>query len=221
MTEPTVLARHDDLVAVSKPHGWVVHAAMPNEAFDVQEWCVRTLGAGFAPCHRLDRDTSGVALYAARPETRARVGKAFEAGAVEKEYLALVFGRAHAKGVIREPLAPDDGGAPQDAVTRYRVEELLGGFALLRVRPETGRKHQIRRHLAHVHLPVVGDPRHRPSRPVRVPAWPGRMFLHATRIGLPAGVVSDAPFVVECPLPPELLRCLEAIRAGTLSARRA
>lgn len=64
--------------------------------------------------------------------------------------------RAHAKGVVRTPLAPDDEGAPEDACTRYRTAALLGAFALLRVTLETGSKHQIRRHLQSVRLPVVG-----------------------------------------------------------------
>jgi 23S rRNA-/tRNA-specific pseudouridylate synthase len=207
---PTILANDGDLVALDKPVGWVVHAAMPDEPHDLRAWCAaeKALPPGLEPLHRLDRDTSGVVLYAASPRTRALLGKEFEAHRVEKTYLALVIGHAHRKGVIRTPLAPDDGGDPQPAVTRYRLVEALGGFSLLRVAIETGRKHQIRRHLHGLGLPLVGDERYRPSRRIRVPAFPGRLWLHAAKIALPDGRVFEAP------LPDELQRCLDALRAG-------
>ncbi len=209
-TDPTVLAVDADLVAIYKPPGWVVHAAMPGETKDLRAWCVLQpeLPRGLEPLHRLDRDTSGVVLYAANVSTRGQIGRWFMDGTVQKSYLALVIGRAHKKGVIRTPLTPDDGGAPQPAVSRYRLEETLGGFSLLRVTIETGRKHQIRRHLASIKLPVVGDPRHPPPSRVKVPAFPGRMWLHAARIALPDGRVFTAP------VPAELERCLVALRAG-------
>ena len=139
MTEPSILALQDDLVALDKPAGWVVHAAMRDERFDLRAWCAAnpTLPKGLEPLHRLDRDTSGVVLYAADPAVRAAIGAWFREGKIEKSYLALVQGHAHRKGVIRAQLAPDDGGAPQDAVTRYRLVEALGGFSLVRctIRP--------------------------------------------------------------------------------------
>ncbi|MDP2310568.1 MAG: RluA family pseudouridine synthase [Pseudomonadota bacterium] len=209
MSDPSVLSSDGDLVAVSKPTGWVVHAAMTDERYDLRAWLTAQpkLPKGLEPLHRLDRDTSGVVLYAASSITRARVGRYFMDGTVQKSYLALVQGHAHKKGVIRVPLHPDDGGAPQDAVTRYRLEEALGAFSLLRVTPETGRKHQIRRHLHGLGLSVVGDERYTPRKKLRVPAYPGRMFLHAARIELPDGQVFEAP------LPEELSKCLVALRS--------
>ncbi|MDP2311892.1 MAG: RluA family pseudouridine synthase [Pseudomonadota bacterium] len=209
MSDPTVLSSDGDLVAVSKPTGWVVHAAMADERYDLRAWLAAqpTLPKGLEPLHRLDRETSGVVLYAASAITRATVGRYFMDGTVHKSYLALVQGHAHKKGVIRVPLAPDDGGAPQEAITRYRLEEALGGFSLLRVTPETGRKHQIRRHLHGLGLSVVGDDRYVARKKLRIPAYPGRMFLHAARIELPDGRVFEAP------LPPELERCVVALRA--------
>lgn len=210
MTQPEILAVDGPLVALHKPAGWVVHAAMEGEKFDLRAWCAAQPGLprGLEPLHRLDRDTSGVVLYAADAGVRGDIGRAFMDGAVKKSYLALVVGHAHQKGVIRVPLAPDDGGEPQEAVTRYRLEEALGAFSLLRVRPETGRKHQIRRHLQGLGLPVVGDTRYPGKRPVRVPAFPHRLFLHAADVVLPDGRRFEAP------LPPELQRCLDALRAG-------
>lgn len=210
MSEPTVLRVDPDLVALDKPTGWVVHAAMAGEKYDLRAWCAARpeLPKGLEPLHRLDRETSGIVLYSADPAARARVGRWFMDGAVEKEYLALVQGHAHKKGVLRAQLAPDDGGAPQDAVTRYRLVEALGAFSLLRVAPETGRKHQIRRHLHGVGLAVVGDARYLPRRRLRVPAFPNRLFLHAARLRLPDGRA------LESPLPAALAACLDALRAG-------
>lgn len=207
MREPAILDDDGDLVVVAKPAGWVVYAARAGETQDLRAWLAGARpGRPPEPLHRLDRETSGLVLYARRAETRARWGEAFAAGRVEKTYLALVVGHAHSKGVIRTPLAPDHPGPPQPAVTRYRLLEALGGFSWIRVSPETGRKHQIRRHLAEIGLPVVGDARHG-RRGVRVPAFPGRLFLHAAALEL-----EGRRF--EAPLPEELERCLAAVRAG-------
>jgi 23S rRNA-/tRNA-specific pseudouridylate synthase len=215
-SEPRLLIVASDLVAVDKPAGWVVHAARAGETHDLRAWLAEAARRGVAPrglepVHRLDRETSGVVLYAADPAQRAALGKHFEAGAVRKTYLALVQGHAHAKGVIRTPVPRDDGGAPQEACTRYRLAEALGGFSLLRVSPESGRKHQIRVHLQSVGLAVVGDDRYPPAkgrRRLRVPAFPGRLFLHAARLELPDGRVFEAP------IPPELEACLTALRGA-------
>ena len=210
MSEPSVLTVTSDIVALDKPTGWVVHAAMAGETHDLRAWCASRpdLPKGLEPLHRLDRDTSGVVLYAADAGVRGQVGKWFMESKIEKQYLVLVQGHAHRKGVIRTPLVPDDGGAPQDARTRYRLEAALGAFSLLRVHPETGRKHQIRRHLRAIGLAVVGDDRYPAARPLRVPAFPGRLFLHAARITLPDGRVFESP------LPDDLARCVAALRAG-------
>lgn len=208
MSDPVLLADDGDLVAVDKPAGWVVHAAMEGERHDLRAWLAGQPGlpGGLEPLHRLDRETSGVVLFAASARTRAEIGRAFMDGAVQKTYLVLVQGHAHRKGVIRAPLAPDHPGPPQDAVTRYRLVEALGAFSLLRVHPETGRKHQIRRHLQGLGLAVVGDTRYPPARPLRVPAFPGRLCLHAAAVTLPDGRVFEAP------LPPDFAACVAALR---------
>lgn len=214
LEEPKVLAPVNpgpqDVVAIEKPAGWVVHAAMKREQFDVRAWLAKQPGLpkGLEPLHRLDRDTSGVCLWAADPAVRAKVGALFQESKVKKTYMALVFGRVHQKGVIRTPLAPDNGGDPQPAITRYRLAEALGGFSLLRISPETGRKHQIRRHLLEIRHPVVGDTRYPLKAKIRVPAYPGRLWLHCTRIELPDGQVFTSPL-------PELLeKHLEVLRVG-------
>jgi 23S rRNA pseudouridine1911/1915/1917 synthase len=123
--------------------------------------------------HRLDRETSGLVLIAKTPGAARELGKVWETRGVSKEYLAIVHGQvAPDQGIIDAPLGRDEhsrvaikdcvrpGGQP--AQTEFRVEKRFAGaggalFSLLRLHPLTGRKHQIRIHLAHLGHPIVGD----------------------------------------------------------------
>lgn len=209
--KPRLLAREEDgLLVFDKPAGWVVHAAEADETRELLSWAVQAGHAPpeVAPVHRLDRETSGVVLLSADPALRGALGRAFAVGEVHKTYRALVHGRTHRKGIVRRPLADARRGRPLEAVTRYRTLEWLGGFSLVEVRPETGRRHQIRRHLQMIGHPVVGDERYGPRRFRPVPAFPGRLWLHAARLALPDGRVFESS------LPPELESHLDALRAG-------
>ena len=145
-------------------------------------------------------------LCAAESATRAEISGWFARSEVRKIYLVLVQGHARRKGVIRRPLAAPRRRRPLESITRYRLVEPLGAFSLLRVVPATGRKHQVRRHLHGIGLPVVGDTRWRPAKLRRMPAWPGRLWLHAHKLVLPDGTELEAP------LPPELEANLVALR---------
>ncbi len=207
--QPRILASHGPVVAVFKPAGVMVHPGTDG-SLDLVTWLEHHPDAppGLVPVHRLDKDASGLVLCAGDPRDRAEASGWFQEGTIRKVYLALCQGHAHKKGVIRRSLADARRRKPLRAVTRYRLHEALGGFSLLRVEPETGRKHQIRRHLHGVGLPIVGDDRYRPKRLLRVPAFPGRLWLHAWKLVLPDGTEFEAP------LPPELERTLEALRVG-------
>jgi 23S rRNA-/tRNA-specific pseudouridylate synthase len=198
------------LLVVHKPAGMRVHPADDDGVPDLVAWLAAQPGLppGVAPAQRLDQGTSGLLLCGATGAQRALASDWLAEGLVEKTYLAVVHGRTREKGTLRRPLQDARRGRPLDAVTRYRTLEWLGGFSLLAVRIETGRKHQIRRHLHGIGHPVVGDERYRARRRVRVPGWPGRMWLHARVLVLPDGET------FEDPLPPELLRSLDAMRAG-------
>jgi tRNA pseudouridine32 synthase/23S rRNA pseudouridine746 synthase len=156
--------------------------------------------------HRLDRDTSGCLLLARNPKAAARFGRAFEAGEVEKVYLAVLDGvPADEEGLIDLPLGkvssveagwrmvprgPKDGGA-KAARTRWRVLRVEDDRTLVEFRPETGRTHQIRVHAASgLGAPVVGDP-------VYGRATPEGMLLHAMRLVVPRpgkpAIEADAP----------------------------
>ncbi|MEC8423413.1 MAG: RNA pseudouridine synthase, partial [Myxococcota bacterium] len=191
-----------------------VHPAGDDGVPDLLTW-LRTqagLPSGTAPVQRLDQGTSGLLLAGATPSARAAASAWLAEHRVEKTYLTVVHGRARKKGTLRRALPDGRRGRPLPAVTRYRTLEWLGGFSLLAVQIETGRKHQIRRHLHGIGHPVVGDPRYRRAGRRRVPGWAGRMWLHARVLVLPGGET------FEDPLPPSLLASLDAMRAGAADA---
>lgn len=206
--QPRILSVHDFVVAVHKPAGMPVHPANASRELDLVTWLANEPMAppGIAPVHRLDKDASGLVLCASDPADRAKVSGWFARSELQKIYLVLVHGHARKKGTIRRALRDARRRKPLQATTRYRLVETLGGFSLLRVRPETGRKHQIRRHLHGIGLPIVGDSEYRPKRFVPVPGFPGRLWLHAWKLVLPDGTELEAP------LPPELEANLAALR---------
>jgi 23S rRNA pseudouridine1911/1915/1917 synthase len=140
--------------------------------------------------HRLDRDTSGLLALARSDEAHRRLQDLVRERAFERTYLALVRGRPRSRsGRIEAAIGRDRGDptrvsldtdSPRDAVTNFEVEQAWPEFALLRVRLETGRMHQIRVHLAAVELPVVGDAVYGVRDPLL-----GRQFLHATELAFP------------------------------------
>jgi len=206
---PHVLAQRGGVIAIDKPAGMPVQIAQAGAALDLVTWARQQIGdPGLTRAHRVDLESSGVVLLSADRKALGALGAQFAEGQVEITYLALVFGRTHDKGIIRRPLADAPRARPVEAVTRYRTVERLGGFSLLAVRPATGRKHQIRRHLQGIGHPVVGDTRYGPPRFRPVPAFPGRLWLHAHRVRLPDG------WEVLSPLPASLEAHLEVLRAG-------
>lgn len=175
-----ILYRDEHLIAVHKPAGLLVHRSPIDRhetRFALQ--IVRDqIGQHVYPAHRLDKGTSGVLLFALDRDRARELGAQFESQAVSKAYLAVVRGYPDQEGLIEHALTRqyddyDSSGhqadAPaQEATTSYRrlatIEIPLcvdryptSRYALLELHPETGRRHQLRRHLKHIAHPIIGD----------------------------------------------------------------
>ena len=218
-----ILYADDDLIAVNKPAGLVVHAGAGNHTGTLVNALLHhfqslsNVGGDERPgiVHRLDRDTSGVLLVARTDAAHRNLAEQFASRTVEKTYIALVHGSiARDTGTIdtkiaRDPVRRtrmtarlDEGRA---AHTEYRVLRRLAKFTLLEVRIGTGRTHQIRVHLASIGHPVAGDRLYGAAE-----AGMGRFFLHAHRIRFNSPS-TGAPLTVEAPLAPALVAWLAGL----------
>jgi 23S rRNA pseudouridine1911/1915/1917 synthase len=208
----------EHLLVVDKPAGTVVHPSAGHSGGTlVQALLDRGIAGGDVPerpgiVHRLDRDTSGLLVVARSEEAYGRLQDLVRERLLERRYQALVRGRPRSRsGRIEAPIGRDrhdplrhslDTDTPRDAITHFEVERLLPRHALLAVRLETGRTHQIRVHLAAIDLPVVGDPLYGvPDQAL------GRQFLHANRLSFPHPFGGE-PVSAESPLPDELQAAL-------------
>ncbi|MBC8152653.1 MAG: pseudouridylate synthase [Bacteroidetes bacterium] len=172
-----VLHQSADLVAINKPHGLQVHRS--PMASDASEFAVQRLrdqlGQRVYPVHRLDRKTGGVLLFALTEAMNTTMQQQFADGAVAKTYLAIVRGYTNDEQAIDYPLRRDDGygesGVLQDAFTQLRTlqrtevplpfgKHTTSRYSLVELTPTTGRMHQLRKHMAHILHPIIGDRPH-------------------------------------------------------------
>jgi 23S rRNA pseudouridine1911/1915/1917 synthase len=202
-----ILYEDGRVVAINKAPGMAVHPGAGNPGGTVANALLFRYGAGLPPgraglVHRLDKDTSGVLVAARDSETLDYLAAQFRARTVQKCYAAIVCGVPKSEGWVDAPIARDPRdrkrfavapkGTGKPAQTRYRLLRSWGGFALLLVRPRTGRTHQIRVHLASIGCPVAGDPVY--GRPLS-----GGLMLHASSLGI---VLPDgSPALFKAPLP--------------------
>ncbi|HEX4338181.1 MAG TPA: pseudouridine synthase [Polyangiaceae bacterium] len=185
--------REESFVVVDKPSGMIVHRGLADDAMDVMRAVRNVVGSWVYPVHRLDRGTSGALVMALDPETAKRLGKAFEAGRVEKRYLALTRGRPE-DGEIDHPVPKAEDGPRVAAVTRVRCLGVAGRYALVEAVPLTGRMHQIRRHLKHVSCPIIGDVKYgkgEHNRHFRYTYGLHRLALHATELAFEHPVTGE------------------------------
>jgi 23S rRNA pseudouridine1911/1915/1917 synthase len=212
----------EHLLVVDKPAGLVVHPAPGHAtgtlvhgllAYDVAGGDEERPGI----VHRLDRHTSGLMVVARSPQVHEQLQSLLRRRELERRYSALVVGRPRSRrGRIEAPIGRDrrdpfrrslDTDAPRDAVTYFDLVELLPRHALLEVRLETGRTHQIRVHLAAIGLPVAGDAVY--GRPQELELE--RQFLHAGRLAFPHPITGDR-IETESPLPRDLEAALRRAR---------
>ena len=200
--EPYLLTSQDGLLLFYKPAGLPIHPGTPGVP-SFKEWLEIHVDPTVAPVHRLDAPVSGLVLCSGSKETRKSLSRLFEERVVKKTYLALVHGRTRRKGIIRKPLKDQRRQRNLDAVTRYTLKRWYERCSLVSVRPETGRKHQIRRHLHMIGHGIAGDKRYRTHQ--KLPLQVERLCLHALRIELPDGRA------FECPLANRFQSYLEAL----------
>jgi tRNA pseudouridine65 synthase len=212
-----ILYQDDALIAVNKPANLAVHRSKfvgPADEFLI-DLLREQVGDNVYLAHRLDRATSGVLLIARTKEVAAVLGEQFMQRTVHKQYLAVVRGWPEpAESLVDYPLpGARESGPRRDARTRYRrlatieVPIALGRYpqqryALVLAEPESGRFRQIRKHLAHIHHPVIGDCQHGRgdhNRLYKQHFGCHRMLLHAKRVSF-AHPVSSAPMQLQAPL---------------------
>ncbi len=203
------------LVVADKPSGLLVHRGWDNDD-DVAMFRVRdAIGEHVFPVHRLDRGTSGALLFARNPTIAALLSAAFEESKIEKRYLALVRGNPPDEGVIDYAIQKKEDGPRVPALTRYRVvsRSPVDRCSLVLALPETGRLHQIRRHLRHINHPLVGDVKHgsgKINRHYRETYDLHRLALHASYLAFDHPVTHQR-IEITCNLPSDLAAPFEAL----------
>ncbi|WP_435104866.1 pseudouridine synthase [Arhodomonas sp. AD133] len=217
---------HDDaLIAVHKPAGLLVHRTELDRERDVALQRVRDqIGRRVYPVHRLDRATSGVLVFALRPEVASALAADFRGRTLAKHYLAVVRGWTPESGVIERPLAKHKGGEKRAARSRYvrlATVELpipvdkwpAARYSLVLIALDTGRRHQIRRHMDGISHPLIGDTTHGSgphNRLFREHLDCHRMLLHAWRFGLRHPVSGEA-MTIAAPPPADFHRVCERL----------
>ena len=212
----SVLYADEHLVVADKPSGLLVHRGWDNDD-DVALFRVRDAMGGehVFPIHRLDRGTSGALLFARTREAAATLCKSFEEGRVEKRYLALVRGTAPDEGLIDYPIPKSEDGPRVPARTRFRSlgRSAVDRCSLVLAMPETGRLHQIRRHLRHVNHPLVGDVAYGSgaiNRHYRATYDLHRLALHACHLAFDHPV-TGARVAIDAPVPHDLASALDKL----------
>jgi len=225
-----ILHRDQFVLAIDKPAGVLTVPGRGENGPALSEE-VRAVAPEALPVHRLDRDTSGVVLFAANPEAHRALNTAFESRRAEKTYLALVQGDLAKTENVDLAIGEGRGGrmrgggkGARPAQTRIDPQERFGRYTLCECHPRTGRRHQIRVHLAAIGHPLAVDPPYGGRERLRVgDLWTGapdpdtlvldRTPLHAAalRIPHPSG---RGWLAVESPLPDDIARCLDLLRAA-------
>ncbi len=204
-----IIYQDDDLIAVNKPSGLLVHPSWiapkktPNLVYSLSRYF---RGAPVYTIHRLDRATSGVIVFAKNKETAQKMNQLFSERQVQKTYLCVTRGFTPEEGIIDYPLKPiydkkadpfaDPDKPAKEAVSAFKrlgTVELpipvgkypCARYSLVEVKPKTGRKHQIRRHMKHIFHPLIGDTNYgegRHNRLFREHLDSRRMLLMATEL---------------------------------------
>lgn len=204
----TLLFVDSHLVVADKPSGLLVHRGSANDD-DVALFRVRdAIGERVHAVHRLDRGTSGAVLFARNPTCASALSRAMSEGRVDKRYLALVRGAPPEEGLVDHPVPRSEDGPRVPARTRFRLVQKspVDRCSLVLAAPETGRFHQIRRHMKHATHPLIGDVNYGSgalNRHYRQEYGLHRLALHAWRLAFDHPVTGER-IVVDAPVPADL-----------------
>ena len=211
-------------VAINKPNGLLVHRTRIAE--EKKEFALQLLrdqlGFRLYPLHRLDRGTSGVLLFAKTPAAAAPLVQAFSERQPDKTYFAIVRGYAPDAGTINSPIRPDKDHLhkePQEALTHFQrlaTVELpipvgpyqTARYSLIKIKPETGRMHQIRKHFAHLRHYIIGDKKHgdwRHNRMFLDELGSSSLLLHAAALQF-VHPLTGAAIIIKAQVPENLNR---------------
>ena len=229
-----IIYQDDDILVINKPVGMVVHPAaghkdgtLQNALLYFDEHLNEVPRAGIV--HRLDKDTSGLLVVARNLKAHKNLVAQLQARTVHREYQAIVLGVMTSGGTVDEPIGRHARDRKRmavrldakQAITHYRVSERYRGHTRVKVNLETGRTHQIRVHMSHIHFPLVGDPVYggrlilpRGASDELKDALKSfkRQALHAAKLGLkhPA---TQQEMHWKAPLPEDMLHLIEVLRA--------
>lgn len=221
-----ILYQDEHLVAINKPHGLLVHRSEYSGVADTYAvQALKTqLGQKVHPCHRIDRKTGGVLLFALSREVNSIMQQQFAANLISKKYIAIVRGYTDDSGEIDYPLT-NDKGKIQESLTlfktlnRVELEIPFGKFntsrySLVEVFPQTGRMHQIRKHFAHIMHPIIGDRPHGCNKQNKFfkEKWNmNTMLLHASEIRFNCPITSKE-IKIKADIQSELKRMMDLFR---------
>ncbi len=222
-----VLYEDRNMIVINKPAGLVVHPAVGNETGTLVNallhHCTDLTGIGGEKrpgiVHRLDKDTSGVMVIAKNEMAMTELARQFKERETAKEYLTIVWGVPYGKrGTVettigRHPIHRKKMAANvrngREAVSHYEVLEAFGEAALVQIKIETGRTHQIRVHMAHIKCPVIGDTVYGRARTSSIKA--DRQMLHAAKLSLNHPKTGKR-MTFEAPLPNDMETLLKHLR---------
>ena len=192
-----IIYQDEHLAVINKPHGLLVHQS--PIARDAEEFALQLLrdqiGQNVWPAHRLDRKTGGLLLFSLSKEANALAQQLYRENQIKKKYLAIVRGHTPDEMEIDYPLKKENG-VVQEAFTFFKtlqkteIDTPLGKhptsrYSLVEAEPQTGRMHQLRKHFAHIHHPIIGDRPHGCNKQNKLfkETWKmDTMLLHASEL---------------------------------------
>lgn len=232
-----VLYQDNDLIVINKPEGWLVHRSWldKHETVVVMQTLRDQIGQHVYPIHRLDRPTSGVLIFALSSEIARLLSEQFASNKIEKTYHAIVRGYVDGEAVIDYPLVEEldkiadkfanKDKPAQEAITFYKGLSKIelpievgkyktARYSFVELKPQTGRKHQLRRHLKHIFHPIIGDSKYGDLHQNRAFSHyfdVKRLMLHASSVKI-IHPITLKPITIHAKLSDDWLKILKGFK---------